>query len=164
MERLWAPWRMAYIKSGDLVKPGPSGCIFCDKPAQQEDKANLIVHRGKTAFVLMNLFPYNNGHLMIAPYKHTSSLADLDDEARLEIMSLSCEAQRALETAFRPEGYNLGMNLGKVAGAGIADHLHLHIVPRWNGDTNFMPVLADTKVLPDSLESSYTKIVEAWKS
>jgi ATP adenylyltransferase len=164
MERLWAPWRMAYIKAADLVKPGPSGCIFCDKPAEQNDPANLIVHRGKTAFVLMNLFPYNNGHLMIAPYKHTSSLVDLDDETRLEIMSLSCEAQRALEVAFKPEGYNLGMNLGKVAGAGIADHLHLHIVPRWNGDTNFMPVLADTKVLPDSLESSYIKIVEAWKS
>jgi len=154
---------MAYIKTEEMAKPGPTGCIFCDKPEEQDDNANLIVHRGKKAFVLMNLFPYNNGHLMIAPYKHTASLDDLDEDALLEIMTLCREAQHALAGAFRPEGYNLGMNLGKVAGAGIAEHLHLHIVPRWNGDTNFMPVLADTKVLPDSLQGSYNKIVEAWK-
>lgn len=163
MERLWAPWRMAYIKTDEVAKPGPTGCIFCDKPAEDDDRQNLIVHRGKTAFVLMNLFPYNNGHLMVAPYKHTASLADLDNETLLEMMTLARNSQDALQIAFHPEGYNLGMNLGKVAGAGIADHLHLHIVPRWNGDTNFMPVLAETKVLPDSLQGSYDKIVKAWK-
>lgn len=165
MERLYAPWRMAYVDQPDKAAaphPGGSGCIFCDKCAQSDDVGNLIVYRGVHTFVLLNLFPYNNGHLMIAPYRHTASLNDLDDAATLEMLTLAKRAQAALHAAFRPEAYNLGMNLGRVAGAGIADHLHLHIVPRWNGDTNFMPVLADVKVLPDALEASAAKIRAAW--
>jgi ATP adenylyltransferase len=163
MDRLYAPWRMAYIDQPDKDHPRDgSGCIFCDKAAQTDDDKNLIVHRGRSAFVLLNLFPYNNGHLMIAPYRHTARLDELDDAAALELLSLAKEAQAALDRAFHPQGYNLGMNLGTVAGAGIADHLHLHVVPRWNGDTNFMPILADVKVLPDALENSARKVREAW--
>ncbi len=138
--------------------PGATGCVFCDKAASSDDVANLIVHRGQTAFVLLNLFPYNNGHLMVVPYLHTAHLADLDDAASLELLTLAKQAQAALGRAMHPEGYNLGMNLGTAAGAGIADHLHLHVVPRWNGDTNFMPVLADVKVLPDALENTCRKL------
>lgn len=165
MERLYAPWRMAYVDQPDkdaAPHAGGSGCIFCDKAAQDNDVGNLIVYRGVHVFVLLNLFPYNNGHLMVAPYRHTSNLNDLDDAATLELLTLAKQAQAALHAAFHPEAYNLGMNLGRVAGAGIADHLHLHIVPRWNGDTNFMPVLADVKVLPDALETSAEKIRTAW--
>ena len=163
MDRLYAPWRMAYIDQPDKDHPADgSGCIFCDKARQQDDDKNLIVHRGQSALVLLNLFPYNNGHLMVAPYQHTAQLSELDEPVLLELMTLTRQAQAALEKAFHPHGYNLGMNLGTVAGAGIADHLHLHVVPRWNGDTNFMPVLADVKVLPDSLENSAKKLREAW--
>jgi ATP adenylyltransferase len=156
MEKLWAPWRMAYV---EIAKP--QGCIFCDKPREERDDENLILQRGKTAFVIMNAFPYNNGHLMVAPYRHTAELESLSAEERDELMALAQESLRLLQAAFGPDGYNLGMNLGRVAGAGIADHLHLHLVPRWDGDTNFMPVIADTKVLPDSLQSSYRKLREA---
>lgn len=156
MEKLWAPWRMAYV---EVAKP--QGCIFCDKPREDRDEENLILQRGKTAFVIMNAFPYNNGHLMVAPYRHTAELESLSPEERDELMALAQESLRLLQAAFGPNGYNLGMNLGRVAGAGIADHLHLHVVPRWDGDTNFMPVIADTKVLPDSLQSSYRKLREA---
>ncbi len=164
MERLYAPWRMAYVDQPhkDDAPMGATGCVFCDKAAQDGDDANLIVHRGAQAFVLLNLFPYNNGHVMVVPYRHTASLADLDDGTTLELLTLTKQAQAALQSAFHPQGFNLGMNLGVAAGAGIADHLHLHIVPRWNGDTNFMPVLADVKVLPDALRSSAAKIRLAW--
>jgi ATP adenylyltransferase len=164
MERLYAPWRMAYVDQPDkdAAPSGATGCIFCDKAGQDDDKTNLIVYRGRQAYVLLNLFPYNNGHLMVAPYRHTARLDELDDAATLEMMTLVKRAQAALHEAFHPEGYNLGMNLGRSAGAGIADHLHLHIVPRWNGDTNFMPVLAEVKVLPDALQSSAEKIRRAW--
>jgi len=150
---------MSYI---DQHSTPASGCIFCDKAASSDDLANLVIHRGAHCFVLMNLFPYNNGHLMVAPYRHTADLGELDDAARAEMLSLCSQSISALGRAMHPDGYNCGMNLGKVAGAGIADHLHLHIVPRWGGDTNFMPVLADTKVLPDSLENSCRKIRDAW--
>ncbi len=162
MERLYAPWRMAYIEQPQAPKSGATGCVFCDAAAAADDIANLIVHRGKTAFVILNKFPYNNGHLMVVPYLHTASLGDLSDAALAEILALTKDAQAALRKAMHPEGYNLGMNLGTAAGAGIADHLHLHIVPRWNGDTNFMPVLADVKVMPDSLEHSGQIIRDAW--
>ena len=162
MDRLYAPWRMAYIDQPQKPDAGATGCVFCDKAASTDDVANLIVHRGRFCFVLLNLFPYNNGHLMVVPYRHTAALADLDADAALDLMALTQAAQAALDRAMRPEGYNLGMNLGKVSGAGIADHLHLHVVPRWNGDTNFMPVLADVKVLPDSLENTCRKLREAW--
>ncbi len=164
MDRLYAPWRMAYVEQPPSPAPDATGCVFCDKAASTDDIPNLVVHRGKTCFVLLNLFPYNNGHLMVVPYLHTAALTDLDAETTLELLTLAKSAQAALAKAMHPEGYNLGMNLGTAAGAGIADHLHLHVVPRWNGDTNFMPVLADVKVLPDALENSCRKLREAWAS
>lgn len=154
---------MAYIDQPQKPAENATGCVFCDKAASTDDVANLIVHRGQKCFVLLNLFPYNNGHLMVVPYLHTADLADLDGEASLELLTLAKQSQAAIDKAMHPEGYNLGMNLGKAAGAGIADHLHLHIVPRWNGDTNFMPVLTDIKVLPDSLENTCRKLREAWE-
>ena len=163
MERLYAPWRMAYIEQPQQPKPSETGCVFCDAAASPNDVANLIVHRGEFAFVLLNKFPYNNGHLMVVPLMHTASLAALPDAALLEMLTLAKDAQVALNKSMHPEGFNLGMNLGVAAGAGIADHLHLHIVPRWNGDTNFMPVLTDVKVMPDSLEHSCLLLREAWE-
>ena len=168
MDRLYAPWRMAYIEQPhkDNTPPqsqGRTGCVFCDAAASSDDLGSLIVHRGRTAFVLLNLFPYNNGHLLVVPYLHTAKLSDLDDDASLELWTLAKRAQAALGRVMQPEGYNLGMNLGTVSGAGIADHMHLHIVPRWNGDTNFMPVLADIKILPDALENTCRKLCAAWE-
>ena len=162
MERLYAPWRMAYIEQPE--KPTSAGCVFCDAAASADDVQNLIVHRGEAAFVLLNKFPYNNGHLMVVPFLHTANLNDLSDAATLELLTLAKTAQAALARAMHPEGYNLGMNLGVSGGAGIADHLHLHVVPRWNGDTNFMPVLTDVKVMPDSLEHSCLLLRDAWGS
>ena len=163
MERLYAPWRMAYIEQPQKPSESSTGCVFCDAAASTDDAANLIVHRGRSAFVLLNKFPYSNGHLMVVPYTHTAELAELSDAATLELLTLAKAAQAALAKAMHPEGYNLGMNLGKAAGAGIADHLHLHVVPRWNGDTNFMPVLTDVKVMPDSLEHTCLLIHAAWE-
>ena len=163
MERMYAPWRMAYIEQPQKPKEHTTGCVFCDIAASNDDAANLVVHRGASAFVLLNKFPYNNGHLMVVPYLHISSLSDLNDEASLELLTLARTAQAALAKAMHPEGYNLGMNLGKSAGAGIAEHLHLHVVPRWNGDTNFMPVLTDVKVMLDSLEHTCLLLRDAWE-
>ena len=162
MERLYAPWRMAYIEQPQKPNEKSTGCVFCDAAASDDDLANLIVRRSSSAFVILNKFPYNNGHLMIVPYRHTAALTELPDRATLELLTLAKAAQAALDTAMHPEGYNLGMNLGKAAGAGIADHLHLHVVPRWNGDTNFMPVLSDVKVMPDSLEHTCLLLRHAW--
>ena len=159
MEHLWAPWRMAYVGVEQ-----PPGCIFCVKPGEDRDVENCILHRGKHAFVMLNAFPYNSGHLLIAPYRHTADLGELTGEEALEMMQLAQQGIAALGRAFRPDGHNLGMNLGRVAGAGIADHLHLHIVPRWNGDNNFMTVVADTRVLPEALADSYQKLREAWQT
>lgn len=159
MEHLWAPWRMAYIDSNPAHA---QGCIFCAKAAESDDEKNLIVHRSERCFVLMNLFPYNNGHLMIAPYAHVPSIQDLDPATLTDIMVTTQQAVTALDNAIHPHGYNMGLNQGAVAGAGIADHIHYHIVPRWNGDTNFMPVLADTKVMPDYLDNTWKQIVAAW--
>jgi ATP adenylyltransferase len=155
-ERIWAPWRFAYVK--DATKAEQQGCIFCVKPDEGDDEANLIVHRGERCFVILNLFPYTNGHLMVAPYEHHSSLADLDAETVAEMMSLTQRAIGALEESYSPHGYNIGFNQGRVAGAGVEHHIHMHVVPRWGGDTNFMPVLADTRVMPQSLEESYAAL------
>ncbi|MBW3625755.1 MAG: HIT domain-containing protein [Armatimonadetes bacterium] len=160
MEKLWAPWRMAYV--GKSNEP-TSGCIFCTKPEEDRDEENYLVHRGETMFIMLNAFPYNTGHLMIVPYRHLADMRDLNPEELLEWMTLSQRALSALEAAFKPEAYNLGINLGRPAGAGIADHVHLHIVPRWNGDTNFMPVIGDVKVLPEALEQSYHKLKAAFR-
>jgi ATP adenylyltransferase len=150
---LWAPWRMAYI--GGVRR---DGCLLCALPQEEADRANLILHRGPTAYVVMNRYPYNNGHLMIVPYRHCDDLSQFSPEESLELMAAVQRATQVLAQAFGAEGFNVGINLGRAAGAGIADHVHLHVVPRWAGDTNFMPVLADTKVMPDYLEASYDRL------
>lgn len=154
MKTIWAPWRMTYIK--DARKPGR--CIFCQKARERRDAANLLLHRGRQGFVLMNLFPYNSGHLMVAPYAHVKTLDPLSPECVLELMQLTTLSLRALRAELHPEGFNIGINLGRVSGAGIENHLHLHIVPRWNGDTNFMPMLAETKVIPEHLSVTFKKL------
>jgi len=153
MHRLWAPWRLKYIK-GDKKE----GCIFCNKARGKKDEENYILLRGKTSFVILNAFPYNNGHLMIAPYRHISSLEKLNSEEQIEIMQLTSRMIRLLKEVMQPEGFNIGVNLGKAAGAGIEGHLHFHIVPRWVGDYNFMPLLSDTKVIPEALDETYRKL------
>ena len=153
MKQLWAPWRIEYIRS-----PKHDGCIFCDFPREHRDGERLILYRGKLSFIIMNNYPYNPGHVMIAPYRHVGKWEDLDDDELLEIMKLSQLVIKALKEVMNPDGFNMGVNLGRVAGAGIDDHVHLHIVPRWNGDTNFMPVIADTKVIPESLQEAYYEL------
>ncbi|MGC8668051.1 MAG: HIT family protein [Chthonomonadales bacterium] len=156
MERLWAPWRMRYIEVADEAE----GCIFCVKPAQQQDAENLLLLRGDRCFIMLNAFPYSNGHLMVSPYRHTADLNDLEDAELLELMALTRRGINLLKRACRPDGFNVGINLGRVAGAGIADHVHVHIVPRWSGDTNFMAVIGDTRVIPESLEAAYYRLKE----
>ena len=156
MDRIWAPWRMQYIELADKTE----GCIFCVFPSQDKDRENLLLYRGKTAFMMLNCYPYNPGHLMIAPYKHTSDMCDLSDQELLEVNRLVGSSVRLLTAVMEPHGFNVGINLGRTAGAGIADHIHWHIVPRWDGDTNFMPVIADTKVIPESLLATYDKLKE----
>lgn len=136
-------------------------CIFCDKPGQDRDVENLILYRGKTHFIIMNAYPYNNGHMMVVPYRHTSSLQGWSDLERQEMMELADLGVAVLRKTMNPDGFNIGINMGQVAGAGIADHVHLHIVPRWNGDTNFMPVLADTRVIPEHIAATYQKLRDA---
>jgi ATP adenylyltransferase len=151
--RIWAPWRLAYVT--DASKDNQDECIFCAKPAEGDDEENLIVHRGKRCFVILNLFPYTNGHLMVSPYEHTGKLQDLEPATVAEIMGLAQHSMRLLEQVYEPHGFNVGVNQGRIAGAGVEGHIHLHIVPRWGGDTNFMPVIADTRVMPQTLEDSY---------
>jgi ATP adenylyltransferase len=151
--RIWAPWRLAYVKGA--AKDAEEECIFCAKPAEEDDATNLIVHRGRHAFVILNKFPYTNGHLMVAPYEHLSRLQDVGAETLAEVMALAQRGMDRLEGVYDPQGYNVGFNQGRVAGAGFEHHIHLHVVPRWGGDTNFMPVISDTRVMPQSLEDSY---------
>jgi ATP adenylyltransferase len=147
-----------------VAKEKTPGCIFCDKPKADDDRTNYIVHRGTDAYVILNAFPYNNGHIMVAPYEHIADLEALPPDTVHEMMDLAQLATRALKGSFSPDGLNLGFNLGAAAGAGIKDHLHLHLVPRWVGDTNFMPVIGDVRVIPESLEQTYDKLSEAFKS
>ncbi len=158
-EKLWAPWRMEYIEGIDAEDNGE--CIFCEKPKESDDRKNFIVYRGKKCFVILNIFPYNNGHLMIVPYCHISEYEDLDSETLEEMMYTVKIIIKEMKKNMRPDGFNIGMNLGRSAGAGITGHLHLHVVPRWNGDTNFMPVIGGTKVISESLEGTYNKLGEA---
>ncbi|MFC1993316.1 HIT domain-containing protein [Chloroflexota bacterium] len=153
MERIWAPWRIEYI---EMEKP--EGCILCNKPAEDKDDLNYILYRGNKNFIIMNSYPYNPGHLMIAPYRHTGNLDELTDEELLEHFQTVSRGIKVLRQAFNPGGFNIGMNMGKVAGAGIEGHVHTHIVPRWQGDTNFMPVLSDVRVLPQALAETYEKL------
>ena len=154
---LWAPWRLEYMQSADEQ----DGCVFCLAVAG-DDEERLVVHRGTHAFVLLNKFPYASGHLMVAPLRHGVEFGELEDEEALEVHRLAREGIGALAQTFSPQGYNLGWNLGRIAGAGLVDHVHLHVVPRWAGDTNFMPVLADVKVLPEHLAETRQRLTEAW--
>jgi ATP adenylyltransferase len=158
-KQLWAPWRLEYIKQADELE----GCVFC-LAAAGPDEETLVVHRGETAFVLLNKFPYSSGHLMVATYRHLGEFGALSDEEALETHRLAAQGMAALDATYAPQGYNAGWNLGRVAGAGVVDHVHLHVVPRWAGDTNFMPVLADVKVIPEYLAETRAKLVAAWPS
>jgi ATP adenylyltransferase len=155
MQHLWAPWRMEFIKG-----PKPSGCFFCDAAAADpsDDALHLVLARGDLALVILNRYPYNNGHLMIAPKAHLANLEELPAAAATDLMALTQRSLRVLRQVLSPQGFNLGINAGKIAGAGVADHVHQHVVPRWDGDTNFMPVVADTKVLNESLADSYQQL------
>lgn len=154
MERLYTPWRGQYV-GGER----PAGCIFCVKPTQGQDEQHLILHRSDRAYVLLNLYPYNSGHLMVVPYFHTGDLATLPADVAAEVMTLTQRSIAALTEEYRPQGFNVGMNLGEVAGGSVSAHLHLHVVPRWGGDTNFMPITGGTKVLPESLEQTYRRLL-----
>jgi ATP adenylyltransferase len=161
MDHLWAPWRMEYIDHS-LKNDPHEGCIFCTCLQDSRDEEHLILHRGNHTFIIMNLFPYNNGHLMVVPHRHIAEITELNDTELLEIGHLLSLSVKALTKAIHPDGFNIGMNLGRVAGAGIADHLHYHVVPRWNGDTNFMPVLGETKVISQGLRESYHTLKAAF--
>ncbi len=156
--RLHAPWRMEYISQTASPR---DGCIFCTKPVQEKDRENGILYHGKLAYIILNAFPYNSGHLMIIPYQHTADFTELNAATLQEMMTLAQLALATLNRVMHPQGFNMGMNLGQSAGAGIAEHLHLHVVPRWTGDTNFMPVLGNTRVLPESLESTWERVKSA---
>ena len=155
MEKLWAPWRMDYIL--DSKEPA-KGCIFCDLPDQQNDKKNYIIHRSDLSFVMLNKFPYNNGHIMVIPYKHEADYTALDQEIIADAQQLIQKSLIALKNSMDPHGFNIGLNLGRTAGAGIDAHLHYHIVPRWEGDSNFVSVIGQTRVIPEDLETTYEKL------
>ncbi|MDQ7843587.1 MAG: HIT domain-containing protein [Armatimonadota bacterium] len=157
MRHLWAPWRLEYIQAEKSA-----GCIFCLAAAGIDREDSLVVAHSRRAFVLLNLYPYNSGHVMVAPIRHKAALRDLDDEELLDLSRLVDRTVRVLERVLRPEGYNIGLNLGRAAGAGVEDHLHVHVVPRWVGDTNFMPVLAETKVLPEHLRATRARLAEGF--
>lgn len=154
MENLWAPWRIKYIQES----PKEDGCFLCNAVRNNQDEKNLLVHRGKECFCILNKYPYNGGHLMVAPNGHKADISGLSGEEMLEVMEIARDMKELLEKIMNPEGFNLGVNLGKSAGAGLIGHFHLHIVPRWNGDTNFMPVISDVKVIPQSLEDLYKEL------
>lgn len=157
LDRLWSPWRMAYIQRS----AGEKGCIFCEKPRERRDRANLILARGRHCFVILNAFPYNSGHLMIAPYRHLSEPTRLREPELMDMFRLLRIFLNALDRAYSPTGYNIGMNVGRSSGAGIPGHIHLHVVPRWTGDTNFMTVISGTKVMPETLDQSYERLLNA---
>jgi ATP adenylyltransferase len=153
MKYVWAPWRIEYIKAEK-----PAGCIFCDKPKENKDKKNYILYRGKKNFVMLNSYPYNPGHLLVAPYRHIGNMEELTEAERNEHYELVSRSIVVLKKVLKPVGLNIGANLGRVAGAGIEDHFHSHVVPRWQGDNNFMPVLGDTKVIPQALADTYATL------
>jgi ATP adenylyltransferase len=158
MKQLWAPWRLAFIEHSN----DGSRCIFCEKPALKQDRRAYILWRSRHAYVMLNIYPYNNGHLLIAPYQHIAAIEDLPLSVVLDMMRLVQRAIKAIRLAYAPEGFNLGVNQGRVAGAGIEHHVHLHIVPRWEADTNFMPLLGETRVLPHHLKASYARLKAAF--
>jgi ATP adenylyltransferase len=162
MEKLWSPWRSQYIES---FKIQDKKCVFCAMAEDEiEKKGSLVVHKGLLSFTVLNLYPYNNGHMMVVPYKHTNDFGSLSKEENIEVMDKLQLAVKALTIVYHPEGFNIGANLGKVSGAGIDEHIHFHIVPRWNGDTNFMPVIGEVKVISQDLLDTKKKLIEAYTS
>ena len=161
MQYLWSPWRMAYLRN-ENPSGSRAGCIFCDLPAEHRDAENLIVHRGQLAYVMLNRYPYNNGHMMVVPYQHVDTLEALDAPALAELMLLAKQALTALREMYHAQAFNLGVNIGTAAGAGIADHVHMHIVPRWTADSNFMTTVASTRVIPEDLDETYRLAVQHW--
>ena len=159
MKVLWAPWRMEYILSEKS-----KGCIFCELPRENRDKENLILYRSSHNFVMMNRYPYNNSHIMVIPYLHAHSLDELDEEIMLDFMKVTRLSVATIKKAFMPEGFNIGINIGKIAGAGMEEHMHLHMVPRWAGDTSFMTVFDDVRVIPEHIMSTYDKLYAAFHS
>jgi len=159
VKHLWTPWRFAYIKGAR-----PDECIFCALPREGRDRERRILYQGERVYAILNTFPYNSGHLMVVPHRHVADPADLEDSEALELHRLTAAAMRAIRTIYHPEGFNIGLNLGQAAGAGIEDHLHVHVVPRWVGDTNFMPVVGEVKVLPEDLTVTYDRLAEALRA
>lgn len=159
MNYLWSPWRMKYIQENKKE----AGCVFCKVQDMPDNEENLIVFRGEFSYVIMNRFPYTSGHVLVIPYLHENNLEVLDAATRAEMMELVSKTMGVLRNIYRPQGFNFGANIGSAAGAGIAPHVHLHIVPRWNGDTNFMSSLGETRVLPEALEVTYRRMRDGWK-
>ncbi len=158
MKHIWAPWRIEYIRQAK-----PQGCILCDKPKENKDEANRILFRGKLCFVMLNNYPYNPGHLMVVPYRHIANLEELTGKEQLELFEAITKCISSLKTALKPAGFNVGINLGRAAGAGIDDHVHAHVVPRWNGDNNFMPVIGDVRVIPQAVSDTYVQLKDCFK-
>jgi ATP adenylyltransferase len=159
MKYIWSPWRMKYISENE----SGAECIFCSAVESSADEENLVLYRGQHAYVIMNRYPYTSGHLMVVPYEHQAVIGAITTAARNELMELIARVEFILDEVYHPEGYNVGANVGAAARAGIASHLHFHIVPRWSGDTNFMSTLANTRVLPEALGESYRRLAEPWK-
>jgi len=159
MKRMWTPWRMEYILSDKAEER--AGCIFCLKPREARDRDNLILYRGKHNYIILNLYPYNNGHLMVVPYKHSSNVDELDEPTLAEMMVLVQRSVAALQRAMSPDGFNIGLNIGRPAGAGVDYHVHMHVVPRWVGDSNFMPVIGETRLIPEDLATTYDHLIQA---
>ena len=157
MDRLWSPWRLQYVTSTGETR----GCVFCEALSSPDAEA-LVLHRGRDCYVILNLFPYNSGHLMVVPHRHIATLSSATHEERCELMDLTRLAEQALTEAYKPQGLNVGMNLGRSAGAGIVDHLHVHVVPRWNGDTNFMTVVGEVRVLPEDIAETARRLRETF--
>lgn len=158
MDHLWSPWRYQYVSNTDTA----GKCVFCVKAAEQDDRANYILYRAQHNYVLLNLFPYTCGHLMVVPYAHVATLEDLAEEALIEMTRLVRESVKHLRAVYRPSGLNVGMNIGRAAGAGVADHVHMHVLPRWDGDANFMTTVGETRVLPEDMATTYAKLRQAF--
>lgn len=159
MKYIWSPWRMSYIQQ----HKAENGCVFCKAQQIPDGTENLVLHRGERSFVILNRFPYTSGHLMVVPFQHEASLEGLDAATRAELLELANKVMKMLGREYNAQGFNVGINIGEAAGAGITEHIHLHVVPRWSGDTNFMSSLGDTRVLPETLEDTYQRMKNAWQ-
>jgi ATP adenylyltransferase len=160
MKRLFSPWRMKYIQN---TKNNDEGCIFCNALKKNDDDANLVIVRGNASFVMLNLFPYTSGHVMVAPFAHKANLDELTPQSRAEMMELVSQCIAVLKKVYNPQAFNVGANIGEAAGAGVPGHVHLHIVPRWTGDTNFMSTVGEVRVLPEAIEQTYNRVRVAWQ-